>query len=168
MDQDILYIWDLPGGSDGKRNCLQCMRSRLSPWVRKIPWRRKWQPIPVFLTGEFHGQRNLAGYGPWDCRESDTTEQLTLSTLYYIYMGFPGGSDGKESPCNAGDLGSIPGLGRSLGEGNGNSLQYSCPENSMEKGAQWATEWLSMYIIPSLSLFPSPLHTHRSSSLSQQ
>ena len=80
------------------------------------------------------------GYSPWDCKESDTTEQLTLSTLYYIYMGFPGGSDGKESPCNAGDLGSIPGLGRSLGEGNGNSLQYSCPQNSMEKGAQWATE----------------------------
>ena len=80
------------------------------------------------------------GYSPWDCKESDTTEQLTLSTLYYIYMSFPGGSDGKESPCNAGDLGSIPGLGRSLGEGNGNSLQYSCPQNSMEKGAQWATE----------------------------
>ena len=74
------------------------------------------------------------------CKESDTTEELTLSTLYYIYMHFPGGSDGKESPCNAGDLGSVPGLGRSLGEGNGNSLQYSCPENSMEKGAQGATE----------------------------
>ena len=47
-------------------------------------------------------------------------------------MGFPGGSAGKESPCNAGDLGSIPGLGRSPGEGNGNLLQYSGLENSME------------------------------------
>ena len=50
-------------------------------------------------------------------------------------MGFPGGSDGKESPGNAGDMGSIPGLGKSPGEGNGNPLQYSCLENSMDKGA---------------------------------
>ena len=49
--------------------------------------------------------------------------------------GFPGGSDGKESAGNAGDLGSIPGSGRSPGEGNGNSLQYSCLENSMDRGA---------------------------------
>ena len=48
-------------------------------------------------------------------------------------MGFPGGSDGKESSCNVGDLGSVPGLGRSPGEGNGNPLQYSCLENSMEQ-----------------------------------
>ena len=53
--------------------------------------------------------------------------------------GFSGGSDGKESACNAGDLGSIPGWGRSPGEGNGNSLQYSCLENSMDRGAWWAT-----------------------------
>ena len=49
-------------------------------------------------------------------------------------MGFPGGSDGKASACNAGDLGSIPGLGRSPGEGNGNPLQYSCLENSTDGG----------------------------------
>ena len=48
---------------------------------------------------------------------------------------FPGGSDGKASACNAGDLGSIPGLGRSPGEGNGNPLQYSCLENPMDGGA---------------------------------
>ena len=52
--------------------------------------------------------------------------------------GFPGGSDGKESACNAGDPGSIPGSGRSLGERNGNPLQYSCMENS-DKGAWQAT-----------------------------
>ena len=52
--------------------------------------------------------------------------------------GFPGGSDGKESACNAGDLGSIPVSGRSPGEGNGNPLQYSCLENPTE-GAWWAT-----------------------------
>ena len=49
-------------------------------------------------------------------------------------LGFPGGSDGKASVCNAGDLGSIPGLGRSPGEGNGNALQYSCLENPTDGG----------------------------------
>ena len=52
---------------------------------------------------------------------------------------FPGGSDGKASACNAGDLGSIPGSERSPGERNGNPLQYSCPENPMDGGAWWAT-----------------------------
>jgi len=50
-------------------------------------------------------------------------------------LDFPGGSDGKEYACNAGDLGLIPGSGRSPGEGNGNPLHYSCLENSMERGA---------------------------------
>ena len=50
-------------------------------------------------------------------------------------MGFPGGSDGKEAACNTGNPGSNPGSGRSLGEGNGNSLQYSCLENAMDRGA---------------------------------
>ena len=53
-------------------------------------------------------------------------------------MGFPGGSDDKESACKAGDPGSIPGLGRTSGEGNGYLLQYSCLENSMDRGA-WQT-----------------------------
>ena len=56
-----------------------------------------------------------------------------------VSPGFPGGSDGKASACSVGDLGSIPGLGRSPGEGNGNPLQYSCLENSMDGGAWWAT-----------------------------
>ena len=47
---------------------------RFSPWVGKIFWRRAWQPTPVFLPGESHGQRSLAGYSPWDCKELDTTE----------------------------------------------------------------------------------------------
>ena len=54
-------------------------------------------------------------------------------------MAFPGGSDGKESACNAGDLGSVPGSGRSPGEGHGNPLQYSCLENPMDRGAWRAT-----------------------------
>ena len=59
--------------------CLQHRRPRFDPGVRKIPWRRKWQPTPVFLPREFHGQRNLAGHRPWGCRESDTAERLILS-----------------------------------------------------------------------------------------
>ena len=54
-------------------------------------------------------------------------------------MFFPGGSESKESAFNAGDLGSIPGLGRSLGEGHGNPLQYSCLENPMDRSPWWAT-----------------------------
>ena len=53
--------------------------------------------------------------------------------------GFPGGSDSKEFACNAGDLDLIPGLGTSPGEGNGYPLQYSCLENSMDRGTWWAT-----------------------------
>ena len=56
-----------------------------------------------------------------------------------LYLGFPGGSDGKESACNTGDPGSIPGSGRSPREGNGNPLQYSCLENSMDREAWWNT-----------------------------
>ena len=42
--------------------------NRFNPWVRKIPWKRKWQPTPVFLPGEFHGQKSLAGHSPWSCK----------------------------------------------------------------------------------------------------
>ena len=56
-------------------------------------------------------------------------------------MGFPGGSDGKESGCNAGDLGLIPGSERSFEEGNGNPLQCSCLENSMDRGAWQAIDY---------------------------
>ena len=54
--------------------CRRHKRCRLDPWVRKIPWRRKWQPTPVFLPRKSHGQRSLVGYSPWGHKESDTTE----------------------------------------------------------------------------------------------
>ena len=50
--------------------------TRFNPWVRKIPWRRKWQSTPVLLPGKFHGWRSLVGYSPWGCKESDMTEWL--------------------------------------------------------------------------------------------
>ena len=58
--------------------------------------------------------------------------------LRHQYKGFPAGSVGKESTCSEGDPGSIPGSGRSSGEGNGDPLQYSCLENFMDRGAWWA------------------------------
>ena len=61
------------------------------------------------------------------------------SSDFSLVQGFPCSSAGKESACNVGDLGSIPGLGRYLGEGNGNPLQYTCMENPINRGAWWAT-----------------------------
>ena len=191
-----------------------------------MPWRRERDrlPTPVFLPGEFHGQRSLMGYSPWGCKEPDMTEWITLSKCIAIYLlghvchgfsrtftqsrtetgekrtgqklekndiaqghdtgwleanrskmssltgglepqytitvtcahtqdtykyveiwgqvfnkyvevwGIPGCSDAKESAHNAGDLGSVPGLGRFLGEGNVYPLQYSCLQNPMDRG----------------------------------
>ena len=56
---------------------MQCGRFRFDPWVRKIPWRMQWHPTPVLLAGEFHGQKNLVGYGPFGHKDLDMTEQLT-------------------------------------------------------------------------------------------
>ena len=58
------------------------MRNGLDPWVRTLPWRRAWQPTPAFWPGESHGQKSLAGYSPWGCRELDTTERLSLHFTY--------------------------------------------------------------------------------------
>ena len=72
-----------PGGTVGKESscqCRRCQRPGFDPWVRMMPWRRKWQPTPVFLPGESHGQRSLAGYSPWGPREVDTTELLNTQT----------------------------------------------------------------------------------------
>ena len=63
------------------KNPPQCRRPRFNPWVGAIPWRRPWQPTLVFLPGKSHGQRRLAGYRTWGCKESDTTKGLTFSLL---------------------------------------------------------------------------------------
>ena len=65
----------------GKESACQCRchrRPGFNSWVRKIPWRRKWQPTPVFLPGESYGQRSLVGYSPWGCREKDMTEHACM------------------------------------------------------------------------------------------
>ena len=64
-------------------------------------------------------------------------KNFAFDQTHLLFLGFPGGSDNKGSSCNTGDPGRIPGLGRSPEEGNGNPLQYSCLENSMDRGAWW-------------------------------
>ena len=73
-------IQGFPGGSVVKNPLCQCRRHRrhgFDPWAGKIPWRRTWQPTPVFLPGESHGQRSLEGYSPWGHKELDMTEHST-------------------------------------------------------------------------------------------
>ena len=67
-------LWRVSGGKEPACQCRRLKRHGFSPWVGKIPWRRAWQPTPVFLPGETHGQRNLVGYGPWGRKESDMTK----------------------------------------------------------------------------------------------
>ena len=64
------------------KNLVACRRPRFSPWVRKIPRRRVWQPTPEFLPRESHGQRSLVGYSPLGLKESDMTERLTHTHTY--------------------------------------------------------------------------------------
>ena len=75
-----ILSWGFPGGASGagslrgKGPMQETYECRFDPWVGKMPWRRKRQPAPVSLPGEFHGQRSLAGYSPWDHKGLDTSE----------------------------------------------------------------------------------------------
>ena len=103
------------------------------------------------LPGKLQGQRCHVGYSPWCPRELDMPERLSQTHMWGLSsptrdltqipctVGLPCGSDGKESACNEGDLGSIPGWGRSSGGGHGSPLQHSCLENLMDRGVWWAT-----------------------------
>ena len=95
-------------------------------------WRRKWQPTPVFLPGESQGWGSLVGCHLWGHTESDTTEVIAV-------YAFSCDTVEKNPPATAGDVSSIPGLGKFPGVGNGNPLQYSCLENSRDRGTWRAT-----------------------------
>ena len=185
--------WGFLGGKESTCQCRRCQRCGFNPWVGKILWRREWQATPVSLPGKFHGQRNFMGYSPWDRKESDTTEQLTLqqqtNRTDSIVIGVKTNHSGKWgvscSPwpnkkygktffrikygtslvaqlvkslpaCNAGDQGSIPGLGRSSGEGNGNPFQYSRLENPMDRGAWQAAVHRVTWVGHNLATKPPP------------
>ena len=103
---------------------------------------------PCFLLGSPWGQGLicLLSSSPWNIRSAFFLCIYICKVYFFVFRiaysfnwGLPGSSDGKESACNAGDLGSIPGLGRFPGGGNGNPFQYSCLENSMDRGAWRAT-----------------------------
>ena len=110
---------------------MHCRRPGFDPWIRKIPWKRKWWPILVFLPGECHGQKSLVGYSLWSRRELDMTEQLTLT--HFIFR--------LKSSFMFFKYKFIYFIWRLItlhGEGNGTPLQYSCLENPMDGGAWWA------------------------------
>ena len=97
MVKSIIYNYvcmcvygSIPGGPMVKESSCQYRRCRFDPWVRKIPWRRKWQATPVFLFGKCHGQRSLTACSPWGCKESDMTWQLNnnvcVSVCVSVYL----------------------------------------------------------------------------------
>ena len=109
-------------------------------------WRRKWQPTPVFLPGESQGREpgGLPSVGSHRVGHdwNDLAAAAAAAMIYNHNRGevvFPGGSDGKESVCSVGDLGSISGLGWSPGEGNGYPQEYSCLGNPMDRGTWQVT-----------------------------
>ena len=69
------------------KNWLSMQETSFNPWVGKIPWRGKWQPMWMFLAREFHAQRNLAGYNPWGCKELDMIEHAPC--IYFTSIHFP-------------------------------------------------------------------------------
>ena len=86
-----MYMAGFPGhasgGASGKEFVCQWRRHKrqgFDLWVGKIPWRRKWQPAPIFLLGKSHGQRSLVGFTPWDCKELDKTEWLRKHTYLLV------------------------------------------------------------------------------------
>ena len=97
-------------------------------------WDSKATGNPVLILNFLHWQYHVSLMTFDRCKPGSTKVPFL-----YIYLAFPGSSHGKESDCNAGDPGLITGLEGSPGKGNGNLLQYSCLENSMDRGAWWAT-----------------------------
>ena len=84
-----MYTMGFPGGSSGKEFICQCRRhkrSGIDPWVRKIPWKRAWQPTPEFLPGESHGQSILAGYRLWSTKKLDMTEWQSIAQYWELML----------------------------------------------------------------------------------
>ena len=86
--KSVKTVSGFPGGSMVKNPPSNAGNTRdtFDPWVQKIPWRRKWKPIPVLLPGKFRGQRSLVGYSKWGHKESDTTEHILATELIRLYQ----------------------------------------------------------------------------------
>ena len=100
----FLNIYEWHSGKESTCQCRRCKRHGCDPWVGKTPWRRKWQPTPVFLPGKFPGQRNLVSYSPWGCKELDRTEWLTLA-LFTLKWHTQSKAPGKDFEVSLGPLG---------------------------------------------------------------
>ena len=142
----VLVVKNLPANAGDIRGC------RYDPWVRKIPRGWKWQPTPIFLLGEFHGQKSLVGYSLWGLEELDTTERLEWRRQWHpTPVLLPGKSHGWRSlvgcsprGCEESDMTERLHFHFSLsciGEGNGNPLQCPCLENPRDGVAKSRT-WL--------------------------
>ena len=105
-----MKILGFPGGSCGKESACNAGDPGSTPGLGKSPGEGNGNSSQCTCPGEFRGQRSVMGYSPWGHKESDRTEQITLT--------LSGGSDGKESACSAGDLGLVSELKRCSGEGN--------------------------------------------------
>ena len=122
-----LFIDSLPEHIQALKVCRPSSLATQRPDTPPRPWQCSWCWGSI-VTLDFNrvSPSFSAGSGGW-----------FSWGLPWLGKGFPGDSDGKESPCNAGDLGLIPGLGRSPGEGHDNPLQYPCLKNHMDRGAWW-------------------------------
>ena len=116
---DLSFYWGFPNSSVGKESACKCRRPKFYSWVGKICSRRE-----KATHSNIRAWKTPQTVYPWVCKEADRTKWISLSVL-----GFPCGSAGKETTCKMGDLGLIPGLGRSPGKGKGYPLQYSGLEN---------------------------------------
>ena len=82
---DIFSHWRWHSGKESACKCRRSRRSGFDLLVRDIPWRRKWKPTPVFLSGKFHRWRSLVGYSPWGHKKSDMAEQLSTHTAAVVF-----------------------------------------------------------------------------------
>ena len=94
----IMGFTDDASGKESTCQCRRCKRSRFDPRVGKIPWRRKWQPTPVFSPEKSHGQRSLVCYSPWGCKESDMTEYTP--TYYKFFFAYPASEYMHHNMCS--------------------------------------------------------------------
>ena len=96
---DKHFWWDFPVVRNPTAGTRDTGDMGLIPGVGRFPWRRKWQSTPVFLLGESHGQKSLAGCSPWGCKESDMTERLSVNT-HKLCCTSPKNKDLLPSNCN--------------------------------------------------------------------
>ena len=141
FEMDRTIFEGFPGGSDGKESTCNVGDLGLIPGLRRSPGRGPGNPLQYSCLENPHG-RSLVCYHPWGHKKSDTTEWLSIAQHIQYLQASQVALVVKNPPANSGDIrdvDSIPGSGRSPGEGHGNPLQYSCLGNPMDRGAWWAT-----------------------------